>query len=151
MKSNLIVFSLLSLVSCGNPTGTRTTPPYEPTRLTNQWVSLRDGHEMDLRDVRVNEIQDSRDVIECNGTFGKSGSVNGIERGLVAFSGSNFEGTAQFGNLAYVNADDGSCRELSKERYEYSVLGNVLKMRNIAYCLKHFCPQDGIEFYKLKE
>lgn len=153
MKSNLILASLLTLVSCGKPTGTRTTTPapYEPTRITNLWVNLRDGSELDLRAVTINQAQIAWDIIDCDGTLGNNGKVNGTDPKTVFFTGSNFEGSVQFGHLEYVNASDLRCRAFSKERYEYKMIGDTLRLKNIEYCAKHQCTEDGIEFFELAE
>lgn len=162
MRTYLIMLSMLAAVSCGKRTHehskTVTLVPEilvpeqtESLRVSNVWVNLRDNSILDLRAVNLNNLQLADDILVCTGQVGNEGMTNGVPPRQVFFTGSNFEGSIQFGHLNYVNATDLRCRAFSKERYEYKIVGEFLQVKNVTWCLKNLCPQDGIEFYKLQD
>jgi hypothetical protein len=100
----------------------------------------------------LNGVQPSSNIINCDGSLGNSGSILGAAENEILVEGSAFEGTIQAGNLSYVGSSNyAACRAMSKEKYEYTVIGSSLILKNIGYCASHACQNDGVEVFQLDE
>jgi hypothetical protein len=77
------------------------------------------GDVINFTALKLNATQPSNDLINCDGSMGNNGSVNGVASGSVRTTGTPYKGTIQFGNVAYVGATDSRCHDISKEAYSY--------------------------------
>ena len=143
MKKYYVVFLVLAtLVSCGpGKTGGGAETPVTPTPVVNAPITskfeaigqgLHGIQSFDFSNITLN--QEQNEIIGCNGSFGNSGQVNGVNEGKVLFT----ETTIQFGHLAYVGASNSLCRDISKESYTYTITENVLELCMVNY---NFCAQ----------
>lgn len=139
MKSLLaIALITLTLVSCGKDKDSQPAPS-EPTPVQNASIlsvfradteGLHGVNELDFRNF---ELGVQQAVTFCDGSFGNSGQVNGVDKGFSLFEGTESEGTYQYGHLAYVGASNPLCRALSKERYTYKIVGKTLTLCMVNY------------------
>lgn len=134
---NLLLLGLitLSLVSCGKKKANVVQPIQPETNVSVLNTFRSDSGLHGINEIDFSTSQIGVPVIEtfCNGTYGNSGLVNGVDRGQSLLEGSETEGTLQFGNLAYVGASNPLCRAMSKERYTYKITGKVMKLCMVNY------------------
>ena len=144
MKSSLLLLSLCLLASCG-PGKTGGNAPLEPeivvdvpvveTSISSQFTNTNAASRfptLDFRLLTVTGKQPSSNAINCDGTLGNSGKVNGIDPEEVRVTGDEQTGTIEYGHLAYVGATNyAGCRAASKEAYTYSISGDVLTLCNV--------------------
>lgn len=147
-KLPLIIALALPLlaVSCGpGKTGgnnTVTPAPEIPvevlpadTSISSQFINTNTSSKLPSLDFRLLTLtgkQPSSNAINCDGTLGNSGKVNGVDEEEVRVEGNEQTGTIQFGHLAYVNATEAiACRAASKESYTYSITGTTLTLCNV--------------------
>lgn len=153
MKNSLLLISLTLLaVSCGpGKTGGNASPAPEipevivpaDASISSQFINTNTSSKLpslDFRLLTVTGKQPSSNAINCDGTLGNSGKVNGVDEEEVRVEGDEQNGTIQFGHLAYVNATEAiACRAASKESYTYSITGTVLTLCNVN-CINNVYP-----------
>lgn len=129
---------LLLLVSCGKEINDKSTPVQHPeithSSINSQFVNTNPASKLPTLDFRLLAFgkQPSENAINCNGTLGNSGKVNGVSENEVRVTGDVQNGTIQFGHLSYVGAtNEISCRAASKESYTYSITESVLTLCNV--------------------
>lgn len=131
MRSILLI-SLLVISACGR-THNKSTPvalPDEVTILSN-WVATSSTiviEKLNLSALTLNTIGLSDQVFPCDGTYGNSGLIAGVDRGEVLVSGTEKAGTIQFGHTKYVGASDLECHNVSKESYTYEITNDTLEL-----------------------
>lgn len=144
MKSALLIFSLLTLASCGpGKTGGKNPPvinppaPVEDSSILSQFSNARTT--LDFRLLTIGTEQSAQDVLNCDGNLGNAGLVNGVAEDSVLATGNEQNGTIQYGHLKYVGASDSQCRSSSKESYTYSITGTELTLCNVN-CINNVYP-----------
>ncbi len=121
---------LLSITACGR-THNKSQPvavPEEVTILSN-WVatsSIIVIEKLNLSALTLNTIGSSDLVFPCDGNYGNSGLISGVDQGEVLVSGTEKVGAIQFGHTKYVGATDPECRNVSKETYTYTITNDTL-------------------------
>lgn len=147
----LLIISLISLlaVSCGpgktggNASPAPEIPEVEDASISSQFINTNTSSKLpslDFRLLTVTGKQPSSNAINCDGTLGNSGKVNGVDEEEVRVVGNEQTGTIEFGHLAYVNATEAiACRAASKESYTYSITGTVLTLCNVN-CINNVYP-----------
>jgi len=162
MKSTFALLVLACLVSCGGHKSSGSKPPVippeEPVELTviqNVWINdnqVSVFQYLDLRNLTMDGKQPSSNIIDCNGSLGNSGKVNGVDENELRAEGDTRNGTIQMGHLSYVGATNyAACRAASKEKYTFTIVGQTLILQNIGYCASHACANDGVEVFQLDE
>lgn len=139
MKSALLIFSLLTLASCGpGKTGGSNSPvpvPTDGSSILSQFTNTNASSALPTLDFRLLTLdgkQPSSNALNCDGTLGNSGKVSGVDENEVRVIGDEKNGTIEFGHLAYVGATEfAACRAASKEAYTYSVSNKVLTLCNV--------------------
>ena len=145
MKILLCLAILAVLTACGKDKDSVNPPsPIDPdpvvqnesilNKFTAVTVGLHGINELDYSQVTLGvPTQDTN----CTGSYGNVGLVNGVDRGFSLMSGTESEGTLQFGHLAYVGISNpalyNACRSISKESYTYKITGDVLKLCMVNY------------------
>lgn len=136
MKRYALV-ALLFLAACAKSENPAQSTPVTPvTSIVNVWVAA-DGKVLDLSKLQLNQEMSASLVILCDGTYGNSGKVNGMSLGNLELGGTETAGVLLIGHLQYVGASNPSCRDYSKETYQYQVNADntmTLCMKNYAYC-----------------
>lgn len=136
MKSTLILAALILLASCGRTHNASQPLPQAPAdaSILSQFINTNTSSKLpslDFRLLTIGTAQDSGDVLNCDGTFGNAGFVNGVDQGNVLALGNEQSGTIQFSHTKYVGASNPTCRAVSKESYTYSITGTTLSLCNI--------------------
>lgn len=134
MKTILILIAALTLTACNKYGSTGGPEPIDT--VLSSWKDSN-GDVLDLRALTLNQELPATLVFNCDGTFGNSGKVNGINPGNVQVAGDLRAGLILFGHLEYVNASNPKCRDRSKEVYTYEMqYDHTLKicMKNYSYC-----------------
>src|ERR1043165_1968556 len=143
----IALLTLTFLVSCGKPANDSDSPkkpaPVVKTSILNKFTAVDPStalHGITDLDFTAFELNIPLDVSsQCQGSYGNSGSINGVAEGFAELQGNSQSGTLQYGNLPYVisaGVYDNLCRALSKEGYNYSIEGKILTlcMVNYPYC-----------------
>lgn len=142
MKTSLIILAtILTLVSCGkkksNQPDSIFTPPVAmpDASIFSKWETLDNQplHGVPSFDFSPARLGTQISHGLCNGSYGNSGLVNGVDKGMVLFTGTEQDGIIQVGHTAYVGAANTLCRQLSKESYEYSIRGNIMRLCMVNY------------------
>lgn len=129
----LLLAILLSITACGkshNSSSVAVPPPVSVSILSN-WVatsSIIVIEKLNLSALTLNTIGSSDLVFPCDGTYGNSGLIAGVDQGEVLVSGTEDSGTIQFGHTKYVGATDSECRNVSKEAYTYTINNDTLEL-----------------------
>jgi hypothetical protein len=131
---------ILLLAGCGS--SDHVMPPVQINtsfRAITQPAVL--GDNIDFSALKLNATQPSNDLLNCDGSMGNIGSVNGVASGSVRTTGTPYKGTIQFGNVAYVGATDSRCHDISKEAYSYETDGGQIVTICIVNANYPYCTQ----------
>jgi hypothetical protein len=131
MRSILLVI-LLSITACGR-SHHKSAPVAQPevVSILSNWVptsSVIVIEKLNLSALTLNTIGSSDLVFPCDGNYGNSGLIAGVDQGEVLVSGTEKAGTIQFGHTKYVGATDSECRNVSKESYTYEINNDTLEL-----------------------
>ena len=142
MFKTIAILSLLTIVACGKPT-TESSPPQTPVTksILNKFQAVDNAplhgiSELDFSTFTLGVAQELD--YDCNGNYGNSGLVNGVDRGMILVDGGKTSGIIQIGHTKYVGASDPVCRQLSKERYSYQMDGEILTL-----CMLNYRQENG--------
>ena len=149
-KIAMLLAITVMTISCGKDKDGApiVTPPTPPAPVVNASIiqdkfESVDGnglHGLNELDFTTLQLGVPKSDTTCNGSYGNSGDVNGVSEGQVLIEGTDSEGIIQVGHLAYVGATPlavkQGCQAISKERYTYKSVGDILTicMVNYPFC-----------------
>jgi hypothetical protein len=125
---------LLVLVACnGGGSGGSSGNALTSATIRSYWINddqTSSLPELDFTLIDPGFMQLASDLIECDGAYTGTGSINGVFQDYVATDGNDYSGEIQVGHLAHDGATYSECGIVTAQLYSYLVIGNKLTFCN---------------------